>query len=327
MTSSSEGAGSVDVVDYVWNSTAGGGSAALWAHALNTPAMRDGLLRRAALSDQWEHLRRAAEHAAEEADRAGWSRAGPEVVSAICRWITADRLLRQVPEHDRAARLAAATLRAWGSPGEVAQLIAASPAPDQVAQDAFHGEVADDGHGLAGEVMAEVEAAMGNDPDEHNPDLVAFACNTDPIRRALLRDAARTGRWADLADAADDAAAAAGAAGTFDAGPRAIAAVSRWMLGHPGAGDELAGLRELDPLAGAVLDSGRTPLDLADTWAHSPRLDEATARDFDRAAGHALGGDPMDQTPGEYQTVGTEHRGAASAFIEADEGFHDPLGR
>jgi hypothetical protein len=35
----------------------------------------------------------------------------------------------------------------------------------------------------------------------------------------------------------------------------------------------------------------------------------------------------MDQTPDEYQTVGTEHRGAASAFIEADEGFDDPLGR
>ena len=125
---------------------------------------------------------------------------------------------------------------------------------------------------------------MDPDPELRDPDLLAFACNTPPIRDALLRDAARSGRWADLAEVADEAAEVARAAGTFDAGPATVAAVARWMLGQDRGLRELESLRDVDPLAESLLSSGMDPLGAADAWAHAPQLDEHAAHAFDDEA-------------------------------------------
>lgn len=292
----------MDVIAYLWSTAAGEGGASVMAHALSTPAVRDGLLRQAAITNGWDQLRGFAAAAGEIAEQEGWSRAGPDVVAAICQWIHADRLLRSVPAHDRAARLAGATLGGWSNPGQVAAAIADSEPLSEEAGRAFNESVIGDRQpGAAADVMAELEDAMSPDPTLGDPDLIAFACNQPLVRAALLRDAARSGRWADLAEAADAAADAARAAGTFDAGPRTTAALARWMLDDPAAARELEVLRDADPFAAAVLDSGVDPLDLADRWAHAPRLPEAAARVFADAAApapdlmlvHGPGGDPL----------------------------------
>lgn len=269
----------MDVTEYLWRDVERAQPSPMLIQALNTPAVRDALLRHAALHNAWDPLRIASQNAAAAAESAGWSRSGPDTVAGICHWITADRLLREVPAHDRAARLAGAVLSAWSDPQQVAEAVAASAALDPAAAAAFTHAVTEDARpGKAGEVMDEVEAALGDDPD-----VVAFACNTPAIRDAILRSTARSGAWADLANAADDAADAANAAGTVDAGPRTVAAIARWMLGNPAAADELTALRDADPLVGGVLDNGIDPLTAADRWAHSPGLTESAAHEFDAA--------------------------------------------
>lgn len=275
----------MDFIDYLWRTASAGDGAVMMAHALNTPAVRDGLLRRAALTNSWDELRCFAEAAGRVAERERWSRSGPETVVGICHWIVADRILRAVPAHDRAARLAAAALGSWSSPQRVAEAVAASPPLEAAAGAAFSEALASDRRaGIASEVLMDLDEAMDSEPERSDPDLVAFACNTPAVRDALLRDAARTGRWEDLAEAADAAADAACAAGTFDAGPRTVAAVARWMLGDPTGRLELESLRQIDRFADALLASGVAPLTAADAWAHAPRLSEDQAQAFDDQA-------------------------------------------
>jgi len=275
----------VDVVEYLWQMSSDGNGAGMMAAAMSTPAVRDALLRRAAMTDSWDELLGFAAAAAGVAEQEGWSRSGPETVAGICHWIVADRLLRQIPAHDRSARLSNAVLSSWSSPRQAAEAVAASPALAVEAGAAFtEALTADHRAGVVSEVLAELEDAMDPDPELRDPDLLAFACNTPPIRDALLRDAARSGRWADLAEVADEAAEVARAAGTFDAGPATVAAVARWMLGQDRGLRELESLRDVDPLAESVLVNGSDPLTAADAWAHAPHLDEHAARAFDDQA-------------------------------------------
>ncbi len=272
----------MDVVEYLWQMSATGNGASMMAAAMSTPAVRDALLRHAALTDSWHELLGFASAAAGVAEKEGWSRSGPETVAGICHWVLADRMLRQIPPHDRSARLAAAVLSSWSTPRQAVEAVAASPALTPDAGAAFTESLtADHRAGLATEVLAELEDAMDPDPELRDPDLLAFACNTAPIRDALLRDAARSGRWAELADVADEATEVARAAGTFDAGPACVAAVARWMLGQDRGLRELESLRGVDPLAESLLSGGLDPLGAADAWAHAPQLDEQAAQAFD----------------------------------------------
>jgi hypothetical protein len=290
----------VDVIEYLWRDVERGQGNAILAQALNTPAVRDALLRHAAISNAWDQLRVASQAAADVAGQHGWSRSGPDAVVGICHWIAADRLLREVPSHDRAARLAGAVLDSWSNPQRVASAVAASDPLDPAAGKAFTDAVSADGvPGKAGEVLEEIAAASDDDPD-----LVAFACNTPQVRDALLRATARSGDWPDLAEAADAAADAARAAGTFDAGPRTVGAIARWMLGDPDGRLELHEFQQVDPLAAAVVSSGVDPLTAADGWAHAPRLAEDTARAFDAAINPPVGLGPVPDLDGDDPLAG-----------------------
>ena len=91
-------------------------SPAVLAHALSLAPTRDALLRHAAITEQWDQLAVASTEAAvAPPDTWRWSRSGPDAVTAICHWISADRTLRGIPPADRAAPLAAAALAAWVS--------------------------------------------------------------------------------------------------------------------------------------------------------------------------------------------------------------------
>lgn len=305
----------MDVIAYLWRTAGTEGGAAVMAHALSTPAVRDALLRHAAVNNSWDELRGYAAAAAEVAEQEGWSRYGPDTVAAICQWINADRILRTVPVHDRAARLAGAALGSWSNPAQVADAIEASaPLPEDAGRSFNEAIIADRQPGPADDVLADLEDAMSADPALSDPDLVAFACNDPMLRQALLRDAARCGRWADLADAADAAADAARAAGINDTGSRTTAAVARWMLGEPAGQLELAALQGADPLAQAVAAGGHDPWDLADRWAHAPRLPDPAARAFAEAmapaASFTLVDDPLrDEAPPSHLGGGPgEHR-------------------
>ncbi len=105
----------------------------LFALALNTPPIRDGLLRQAARTGEWDDLRASARDAAEAAAAAGASTAGPDCVAALACWMLGDRgqaraLLAAHPDHDLAAALGAS----WDEkPSAVAGQMAESAPPDE----------------------------------------------------------------------------------------------------------------------------------------------------------------------------------------------------
>lgn len=114
------------------------------------------------------------------------------------------------------------------------------------------------------------------------PAILAHALNTAPVRDALLRHAAITGRWQTLADAAAEAAAAAPAAGWSRHGPDAVAAVCHWI-------DADRALRRIPSVdraasfAAAALAAWHAPDDVAAHLAAGPPLTAAASAHFEAA--------------------------------------------
>lgn len=69
------------------------------------------------------------------------------------------------------------------------------------------------------ELLADLDDQLDSDPE-----LIAYAMNNDAVRDALLRQAARSGQWADLLEAASHARQTAENAGSCRTGPVAVAA-------------------------------------------------------------------------------------------------------
>ncbi len=203
----------MDVASWLWERVERRDAPAVLAHALSLAPTRDDILRRAAISGQWDQLAVAAAEAADVARHVGWSRSGPDAVAAVCHWISADRTLRGIPQADRAAPLAQAALAAWAAPEELSIRLAASPPLSPRQSSDFERALSDDAAWLQ-EVDA-VEAHLSGDPEG-----VRDVLEDDQARTVLLRHTARTGEWEDLADVAADAEEQAHADGTpSDLGP------------------------------------------------------------------------------------------------------------
>lgn len=270
------------LIDYLWGRVERGDGAGLLARALNTPAVRDALLREAALRDRWAALAVAAEQAAAASSQTGWSRGGPDTVAAICHWVLADRALSNVPASDRAAALSDAVRSAWANPDEVAAAIANSAPLSKAAAEGFNADTAADAvFGTAAELLADLDDQLDTDPE-----LIAYAMNNNAVRDALLRQTARSGQWADLLEAATHARQAAANSGSSQTGPAAVAAVCLWMQDDPAAPESVAELGE-HPIATQLRAALSSP-SLADRFATSPGLDEAVAIEFTRSADRAF---------------------------------------
>ena len=217
----------MDVASWLWDRVERRDAPAVLAHALSLAPTRDDILRRAAISGQWDQLAVAAAEAADVARHVGWSRSGPDAVAAVCHWISADRTLRGIPQADRAAPLAQAALAAWAAPEELSIRLAASPPLSPRQSSDFERALSDDAAWLQ-EVDA-VEAHLSGDPEG-----VRDVLEDDQARTVLLRHTARTGEWEDLADVAADAEEQAHAEGTPSIWARQVAQLSAWMAG---AGD------------------------------------------------------------------------------------------
>jgi len=268
----------VNIIEYLWQRIERGDAPQVLAAALNNPPIRDALLRRAALHDQWQALAAAAAQASRSARAAGWSQAGPDAAAAVCHWVSADQLLRGIPQHDRAAGLAAAVLSSWDNPSEVAGAIAGTPPLDPRAGQAFEQALTADQTAAAGpaqEVLDELDTAMREDPE-----LVAYALNTGPVRDALLRQAARTGDWEELLQASLDAAEAARAAGSRDDGPEVVAAMCEWITGDEDAARQRLARQTHHPLSAALEAAWGHPGAALEVLAASAPLDDLAARRF-----------------------------------------------
>lgn len=114
------------------------------------------------------------------------------------------------------------------------------------------------------------------------PAILAHALNTAPVRDALLRHAAITGRWNTLAGAAAEAANAAPVAGWSRHGPDAVAAVCHWI-------DADRALRRIPsadraaPFAAAALAAWHAPEQVAAHLAATPPLTAAESTHFEAA--------------------------------------------
>ena len=217
----------MELVGWLWERVERRDAPALLAHALNTPTIRDALLRQAAISDGWTQLAQAAEEAADEAEEVHWSRHSPDVVAAICHWIAADATLRRIHDYDRAAPLARAALAAWANPTDVtAHLAASAPISEADAasvEAAVRAEAASAGEA---QLLDDLLTRMSSDLD-----LAVRALGDPTVCRVLLRHAARSGRWEALAEAADRAV-AGGTPGQPDgAGLGSVLPICKWMLG------------------------------------------------------------------------------------------------
>lgn len=280
------------LTDYLWGRVERGDGAGLLARALNTPAVRDALLREAALRDRWDDLAVAAEQAAAASPQTGWSRGGSDTVAAICHWVLADRALSSVPASDRAAALADAVRSAWNNPDEVAAAIANSAPLNKAAAEGFNADTAADAvFGTAAELLADLDDQLDTDPE-----LIAYAMNNDAVRDALLRQTARSGQWADLLEAATHARQAAANAGSSQTGPAAVAAVCLWMQDDPAAPAAIAELGE-HPLATQLRAAVSRPA-LVEYFATSPRLDEIAAFEFTRSTDRAFAAADFPEPPG-----------------------------
>ena len=237
----------MDMTAWLWARVERRDAPAVLAHALSLAPTRDALLRHAAITRHWEHLARASAEAADIADHVGWSRSGPDAVTAICHWIAADRTLRSVPAADRAAPLASAALAAWAAPGELAHRLASTPALSPTQATDFEHALHDDATWLQ-EVDA-LEAHLNRDPDALL-DIVA----DDHARTVLLRHTARTGDWEHLAASASDAHERAQANGPPNDQAHEVAQLARWMA----------------RTTADVRDEPLTRAELADTIAQNP---------------------------------------------------------
>lgn len=215
----------MDMAAWLWERVERRDAPAVLAQALSLAPTRDALLRQAAITGQWDQLAAASTDAADHARHVGWSRSGPDAVTAICHWIAADRILRAIPPADRAAPLAEAALAAWTAPGDLAEQLAVSPP-------------------LSAEQAADYERALGEEAawlhtvdtlEAHlndGPDAVRGLLDDDQWRAALLRHTARTGEWAELAELASDAEQHARADGEPTLRSGEVAQLSSWMAGR-----------------------------------------------------------------------------------------------
>lgn len=214
----------MDVARWLWERVERRDAPAVLAHALSLAPTRDTLLRQAAITGRWDELAAASADAAQVARHVGWSRSGPDAVTAICQWIAADRTLRGIPEADRAAPLAQAALAAWAAPGELASRLAAGPTLSPSRSAEFERALSDDADWL--HEVDTLEAHLSGDPEA-----VREVLEDDQARTVLLRHAARTGEWEDLADVAADAEEHARVEGTPSAWARQVAQLGAWMAG------------------------------------------------------------------------------------------------
>ena len=242
----------MDLAAWLWERVERRDAPAVLAHALSLAPTRDALLRQAALNGQWDQLAAASAEAGDVARHVGWARSGPDAVTAICHWIAADRTLRSIPENHRAAPLAQSALAAWSAPGELASRLAAS-VPLSATQSAdFERALSDDAAWLQ-EVDGVEELVIGD------PEAVRDLLEDDQTRTVLLRHAARTGEWEDLAALAADTEERERADGSSRDGARQVAQLSEWMadtgadFGHePLSRAELADSIALSPWNGSV---------------------------------------------------------------------------
>jgi hypothetical protein len=273
----------MDMAAWLWERVERRDAPAVLAHALSLTPTRDALLRHAAITDQWDALAAASAEAADVARHVGWSRSGPDAVTAICHWISADRTLRGIPPSDRAAPLAHAALAAWTAPSELANRLAGST-PLSTSQSADF------------EQALNSDAAWLKEVDEleqrvrEGPDAVRELLEDAQARTALLRHTARTGAWEDLSDIAADAEERARSDGSPIDRPRQVGQLSAWMagtgpdLGQPLSRDELAEALALNPWPNdhgtdlGTADLKANGLDTTDVPTAAPSPDIAPAR-------------------------------------------------
>lgn len=219
----------MDMAAWLWQRVERRDAPAVLAHALSLAPTRDALLRQAAITGHWATLAAASAQAADVAGHVGWSRSGPDAVTAICHWISADQTLRAIPPADRAAPLAHAALAAWTAPSELANRMAGS-APLSAAQSAdFEQALSTEPAWL--QTVDELEQQL-----REGPEAVRELLDDAQARNALLRHTARTGAWEDLADIATDATEQARADGSPSDAAHQVAQLSAWMTG---AGNEV----------------------------------------------------------------------------------------
>jgi hypothetical protein len=214
----------MDMAAWLWERVERRDAPAVLAHALSLTPTRDALLRQAAITEQWHTLAAASAEAADVARHVGWSRSGPDAVTAICHWISAEQTLRGIPRSDRAAPLAHAALAAWTAPSELAGRLASSaPLSSSQSMD-FEQALSSDAAWI--QEVDELEQRV-----REGPDAVRELLEDAQARTALLRHTARTGAWEDLADIAAEAEEQAQSDGTLIDGPRQVGQLSAWMAG------------------------------------------------------------------------------------------------
>lgn len=214
----------MDMAAWLWERVERRDAPAVLAHALSLTPTRDALLRHAAISGQWDVLAAASAEAADVARHVGWSRSGPDAVSAVCHWISAEQTLRAIPPADRAASLAHAALAAWTAPSELASRLANST-PLSASQSAdFEQALSSDVAWL--QAVDELEQHL-----REGPDAVRALLEDAQARTALLRHTARTGAWEDLADLAAEAEEQARSEGSPIDRPRQVGQLGAWMAG------------------------------------------------------------------------------------------------
>lgn len=215
----------MDIAAWLWQRVERRDAPAVLAHALSLAPTRDALLRQAALTERWDDLAAASEAAADIAREVGWSRSGPDAVTAICRWISAERTLRGVPPYDRAYPLAQAALAAWSEPSELAKRLTAADPLNAADSSAFERCLSeetvwlqslddvqarlDDGHDAGGQVLEDAQA-----------------------RSVLVRHAARTSEWAALSNLIADVLHGQDTEGSARNDLEQVAQLSAWMAGH-----------------------------------------------------------------------------------------------
>ena len=247
----------MDLVAWLWERVERRDAPALLAHALNTPTIRDALLREAAVRDGWSQLAHAAEDAAEAAGEVNWSRHSPDAVAAICRWIAADQTLRRIPAYDQAWSIAQAALAAWANPETVAARLTAGSAVSVEDAEGFENVIrAEAGMAAHGNLLEELAARVQADPA-----FAARALSEPGVSRVLLRRAARSGDWRGLSEAAE-AADGLDADRSRDAEIGAVRDICGWMLGKE---------------ANCPDPRWTYPHEMADALAHDPPLGEPEA--------------------------------------------------
>ncbi len=215
----------MDIAAWLWQRVERRDAPAVLAHALSLAPTRDALLRQAALTEQWDNLAAASEAAADIALTVGWSRSGPDAVTAICRWISAERTLRRVPPFDRSYPLAQAALAAWSEPSELATRLTASDPLSAADSAAFERSLSEETVWL--QSVDDIQARLDDGHDAADQVLA-----DDQTRSVLVRHAARTAEWAALSNLIADVLQGKDTKGSPRNDLEQVAQLSEWMAGH-----------------------------------------------------------------------------------------------